>query len=321
MPNAAYIKILGKDITITSSGVTVDLNSITIEVYGTEDTKIKQTKKVMYTSAEVDNLLNNYWQGKTLIYTGDSIPHGQTISGNVATPYPNIIANNLGMTLKNYSIGGSTFAKKSNYGGAFGNKTEFDNAEKDTSLYYDVITGQTYTTYGYDTDSASWKSVGAGASRTPLSERIHLMEDGDLIVYAGGTNDFQYNWTEVGTMEDRDNTTFYGALHITILALLEKYYGKQIIFCTPIKRCQNPYTTITSKNNSNLTLKEYGNIIKEVCDYYSIPVIDLYSVSGLNPHVASQSALFDSYKTHPLQAGHDILGAVMTTRIRATRNA
>ena len=288
-----------------------------------EDGASKQlvTKKVMYTASEIDQMTGNYWQGKTLIWTGDSIPHGQTMEGNVATPYPQIVAKNLGMTLKNYAIGGSTFAKKSNYGTAFGSKTDFDNAEKDTRLYYDVITGQTYTTYGYDTSSSTWKAMGAGVSRTPLSERLHLMVDGDLVVYAGGTNDFQYNWTEVGTMEDRDNTTFYGALHITILALLEKYYGKQIIFCTPIKRCQNPYTTITSKNNSNLTLKEYGNIIKEVCDYYSIPVIDLYSVSGLNPHVASQSALFDSYKTHPLQAGHDILGAVMTTRIRATRNA
>lgn len=121
-------------------------------------------------------------------------------------------------------------------------------------------------------------------------------------------------------MEDRTNHTFYGSLHNTCLALLEKYKGKQIIFCTPIKRCQSPYITIESKNDYNLTLKQYGNIIKEVCDYISIPVIDLYTISGLNPHVTSQSNYFDNYKTHPLQEGHNILGGIVASAVQSIKN-
>lgn len=285
------------------------------------DEKVIVSKKLMYNKEEIDNMgISGYWKNKTVIFTGDSIPHGQTMQGNVDKPYPNIVAEKLGMKLINYSIGGSTFACKEDYGGCFANGTEFNNTTKDTSKIYDVINGQSYNTYKYDSENNKWIAAKIGDSRTPLSERIKLMSDGDLIIYAGGTNDFQYNWTEVGTMTDRTNNTFYGALHNTCLALLEKYKGKQIIFCTPIKRCQSPYTTIESKNDYNLTLKDYGNIIKEVCDYYSIPIIDLYSISGLNPHIQSQLSYFDNYKTHPLQEGHNTLGSVVASAIRGIRS-
>ena len=285
------------------------------------DEKVIVSKKLMYNKEEIDNMgISGYWKDKTVIFTGDSIPHGQTMQGNVDKPYPNIVAEKLGMKLINYSIGGSTFACKEDYGGCFANGTEFNNTTKDTSKIYDVINGQSYNTYKYDSENNKWIAAKIGDSRTPLSERIKLMSDGDLIIYAGGTNDFQYNWTEVGTMTDRTNNTFYGALHNTCLALLEKYKGKQIIFCTPIKRCQSPYTTIESKNDYNLTLKDYGNIIKEVCDYYSIPIIDLYSISGLNPHIQSQLSYFDNYKTHPLQEGHNTLGSVVASAIRGIRS-
>ena len=285
------------------------------------DEKVIVNKKLMYNKEEIDNMdISSYWKDKTLIFTGDSIPHGQTMQGNVDKPYPNIVAEKLGMKLINYSIGGSTFACKEDYGGCFANGTEFNNATKDTSKIYDIIIGQSYNTYKYDSENNKWIAAKIGDSRTPLSERIKLMSDGDLIIYAGGTNDFQYNWTEIGTMTDRTNNTFYGALHNTCLALLEKYKGKQIIFCTPIKRCQSPYTSIESKNNHGLTLKDYGNIIKEVCDYYSIPIIDLYSISGLNPHIQSQSSYFDNYKTHPLQEGHNILGGIIASAIQGIRS-
>jgi hypothetical protein len=53
----------------------------------------------------------------------------------------------------------------------------------------------------------------------------------------------------------------------------------------------------------------------EVCDYYGVPVIDVFSVSGLNPHLESQADLFDNAKTHPLQWGHNRLGDIVSTRL------
>ena len=293
--------------------------------------KIDEDGNIHTKSFDSDNILqdDSYWKGKTLIYTGDSIPHGQTMQGNVQTPYPNIIANKLGMTLKNYSIGGSTFAHKSWYGGAFPTQADFDSATKDTTKLYQVITGQTYKNYEYLNNSwqqvngYSGESVDAyKAPRTPIVSRYQFMDDGDLIIVACGTNDFQYDWTDIGNMSSRDETTFYGALHLTCAGLLQKYFKKQIIFCTPIKRCQSTpidYSDVDAINSKSKSLKDYGSIIKEVCSYYSIPVIDLYSESMLNPHLQSQASLFDSYKTHPLQDGHNILGAIMASQIESIK--
>lgn len=259
--------------------------------------------------------------GLKLIVTGDSIPHGQVWDGPApASPYPNLVAQALGMSLVNYAIGGSTFAQSSDFGGTFNSYADFAAAVKDTSKIYVVLTGnQTFQNYAYS--DGSW-SITATQVRTPISSRYQFMtDDADIVLVNCGTNDFQYDWTALGTMADRTPDTFYGALHYTILGLLDKYLGKQIVFCTPIKRAQTPYTSVDSKNGNDKTLGDYGEIIKEVCDYYSIPVIDLYAQSCLNPSVASQSSLFDSYKTHPYQTGHNMIARVVAGQLMALRGA
>ena len=259
--------------------------------------------------------VSHCWLGKKAVFLGDSIVQGYLDSGNVANPYPKVVADNLGMTVTNYGIGGSTLAQQENYGGAFKTVAEFESAEKDTSKIYQVITGQGKKTYEYNNGSTAWVNSSENV-RTPLSARWSFMnDDADLIVVHAGTNDFQYNWTPVGTMTDRTPYTFYGALHTILLGLTEKYKGKTIVFVTPLKRAQTPYTTPISKNDNSLTLSEYRDIILEVCDYYGVPVIDIFSTSGLNPYLESQSDLFDNYKTHPFQWGHNRLGDIVSTRL------
>lgn len=257
--------------------------------------------------------ISHCWQGKKIVFLGDSIAQGTTWEGSVQIPYPKVVADNLGMSLTNYGIGGSTVAQQENYGGAFKTQAAFEVAEKDTSKIYQVITGQGYTTYEYDSTSSEWVNSSV-IVRTPLSARWDFMrDDADLIVVHGGTNDFQYNWTPVGTMADRTPYTFYGALHTMFAGLIEKYKGKTIVFVTPLKRAQTPYVTPESENENSLTLSEYRDIMLEVCDYYGIPVIDVFSISGLNPYLDSQSNLFDSAKTHPFQWGHYRLGDIVAT--------
>ena len=135
-------------------------------------------------------------------------------------------------------------------------------------------------------------------------DRYQCMDDDvDLVVIAAGTNDWSYADAPVGTFEDRIPTTFYGALHLLCLGLLDKYLGKQIVFMTPIKRYE-----IDQKNRNGLKQVEYADIIKEVCAYYSIPVLDMWRESGLNCGIPSQA---DYYFTdgpgggHPNQNGHE----------------
>jgi hypothetical protein len=108
--------------------------------------------------------------------------------------------------------------------------------------------------------------------------------------------------------ENLTKSTFCGAIHTICKYLLENYKQKDIFFITPIKRyqpgtwdCKYP----EDKNKLGKTLKDYSDAIIEICSYYSIPVIDFYSISGLNPHI--DTSLFgdtDSKAVHPNAAGH-----------------
>ncbi len=142
------------------------------------------------------------------------------------------------------------------------------------------------------------------SERTPLSTRYQNMsDDGDVIYVQCGTNDWNYQWTEIGTMNDRTVFTFYGALHVFIDGLMAKYPGKQIIFGLPIKR----RVTFEDTNDLGMTLWQYCEIIKKVCGYYSIPIIDLYNRSMMNPHVPDQRTAYLPDATHPNRVGHEIL--------------
>lgn len=146
------------------------------------------------------------------------------------------------------------------------------------------------------------------SERTPIVERyISMSDNADLVIVAAGTNDWQYDWSPLGDMTSRDNVTFYGALHNLCLGLLEKYPAKQVLFMTPIKRSQSPYASADAVNANGKTLKEYGGIIKEVCKQYSIPVLDMYSESLINPHLDTQRQLLVDDGTHPNQLGHEVI--------------
>ena len=67
-----------------------------------------------------------------------------------------------------------------------------------------------------------------------------------------------------------------------------------------------------SVNAQNHTLKDYVDAMKDVCERYSIPVIDLFNTSGLNP---SLQAVKDAYMPdglHPNAVGHKMIANIMS---------
>ena len=149
-------------------------------------------------------------------------------------------------------------------------------------------------------------------TRYPMVTRYESMDDNiDIVVVLGGSNDWYYAWTPVGTMDDRTNYTFYGALHNLIAGLIEKYENGKVVFVTPIKRGNNP----TAQNSNGYTLKQYCDIIKEVCAYYGVPCLDANSFCQLAPFIEWQNTKYflevssggqyvHDY-THPNDAGHE----------------
>ncbi|MBP1991743.1 SGNH/GDSL hydrolase family protein [Paenibacillus eucommiae] len=144
--------------------------------------------------------------------------------------------------------------------------------------------------------------------RDPIATRyVDMTDDADLVIVFAGTNDWWSDQTPLGTMSSRSNTDFYGALHNLCLGLLDKYVGKHIVFMTPIKRSYLKYMEPDAVNANGKSLMEYGDIIKEVCAYYSIPVLDLNRESMLNPYFEGQKSAFIPDGIHPNDAGHKLI--------------
>ena len=173
--------------------------------------------------------------------------------------------------------------------------------------YVSQALGLNENDYGINGSTIALKSDGTDGRDAICLRYANMSDDADIIVVSAGTNDFQYNWSDIGTIESTDNTTFYGALKTLCEGLIDKYPKKLICFTTPIKRAQSPYTTPFSENAKGKTLKDYCDIIKEVCGYYSIPVLDMWSESLLNPSIESQQDMFDSDLTHPNTNGQKIM--------------
>ena len=135
-----------------------------------------------------------------------------------------------------------------------------------------------------------------------------MNNDADLIIVWGGVNDHHWRTSSeysFGDMNSTSNKTFYGALKNLCLGLKEKYVGKSILFITPMKNkgymagsTECPAWNV--RNGLGKTLTDYRNAIIEVCDYYSIPVLDLYSSSGFTTGlIESETNLLFPDKLHP----------------------
>lgn len=134
--------------------------------------------------------------------------------------------------------------------------------------------------------------------------------DADVVVVFGGTNDFGHGTAVIGTMEDRTPYTFFGALHTLFISLIEKYSEAEIVVLTPLHRsdCEDSRRGQNwNKITDTGTLKEYVAAIRETAEYYSLPVLDLYATSGLQPNVPVIKERYMPDSVHPNDAGHIIL--------------
>lgn len=145
-------------------------------------------------------------------------------------------------------------------------------------------------------------------------ERYSSMRQADLITIFGGTNDYGHN-TPLGDFSSRDNTNFYGALHNLIIGLYAKYPDSRFAFFTPL------ISENSKKNGANAlghSLKDYVNAIKEVTAYYSVPCLDLYTMSNLDPTMSTIKSKYMPDGLHPNNLAHEKIlspkiGAFMET--------
>lgn len=116
-----------------------------------------------------------------------------------------------------------------------------------------------------------WNGDGTGYiknynGRQALINRIDAIpEDSNVITIFLGTNDN----AALGTLGTTDTTTFYGAVEYCIKTIKEKYPLIPLGVMTPLP--------CASKNNLS-----YSKAIKEVCEKYYVPVLDLNKICNIN---------------------------------------
>jgi len=169
-------------------------------------------------------------------------------------------------------------------------------ASKNYIQYISEATGVIATNYGVDGTmiSTEYNSMGVG-----MAERyVNMSDDADYITVFGGTNDWGLGLVEIGTWDDGTSTTVYGAMQTLITGLINKYPTKKIGFILPLPR---------QVINGNNTLGDFVAVIKEVCDRYSIPTLDLYHGSGIMPGIPAHKTALMPDGTHPNAEGHRII--------------
>lgn len=140
--------------------------------------------------------------------------------------------------------------------------------------------------------------------------RVDEMDpDADVVVIFGGTNDYGHGDAPIGCFEDRTVDTFYGALHVLYNKVFEKYPDALIVVLTPLHRGNEENPAGDGYKVPTLPLKGYVDIIREVAEYYSIPVLDLYKCFGVNPVVPVLKEKYMPDGLHPNAAGHRILAS------------
>ena len=164
------------------------------------------------------------------------------------------------------------------------------------------ITGTTVLNYGIGGTrfAKQVKPINEWWDKNDFCGRYMNMDDNaDIVVVLGSTNDYGHGDAPFGLTSDRTPDTFIGATHYLMKGLIEKYPEAEIVFMTPIHR--------EGENNPDSKghiLKDYSDTIKEVAEYYSIPVLDLYSVYGVCPDIKAHKEKFCPDGLHPNDAGH-----------------
>lgn len=156
------------------------------------------------------------------------------------------------------------------------------------------------------------------------------LKDQDLIVIFGGTNDFSYDNKAIGSVfvettissdtyigtkklvPTSDTDTFDGAMH-ELIAEIRSITSVPIIFITPLKRGRysSGRPTSSETNTNGNYLKDYSDTIKKVCEFYSIPVLDLFSNSNLDLENERISELYSEDSLHPNAAGHRVIAELL----------
>lgn len=228
---------------------------------------------------------DNPWKGKKVAYFGDSITDPR--NNGSKKKYWNFLQELFGITPYVYGISGREWNDIPN---------QAERLQKEHGNDFDAITIFLGTN---DFNNA-----------IPIGE--WFTESDDSVVAARNTKWPKAKYLRKKRTPIMDVNTFRGRINIAMSKLKTMYPTKQIVIITPIHRSyfygneKNIQPSEEYTNQIGVFFDEYVKSVKEAGNIWSVPVIDLNSVSGLYPVIKEGDCYFHNEKDllHPNDAGH-----------------
>jgi lysophospholipase L1-like esterase len=162
----------------------------------------------------------------------------------------------------------------------------------------------------------------AGLNRTDEKDflsRAHLTDEADVAVIFGGTND--YFWSD-RPIHGSGDEFFEDAVKKLAERVKEKRSGKITLFVTPYPhngignflggKTFNDSTRhdTTEKNYNGHTLKDYADVMADICDKNGIPCLYLFDDFGFSWQKHTGDGC------HPNKEGHTLIAKAVTEKLK-----
>lgn len=201
--------------------------------------------------------------------------------------------------------GYGTSAKEFTYWNQFGKNTGAE-------VYADGIGGSRITPQRFPGTERPWEE------RYFASRVDELIPDADIAVVFGGTNDFGTGDAALGTIADCTNDTFYGACHLLVRKLMEKYPNGTVVLMTPLHRLSEDevlYNELGVRRVGPLSV--YVQALRDIAEYYGLPLVDLFATCPIQPKVDSQREKYMPDGLHPNDAGAGLIAHCLQVVLEA----
>ena len=171
-----------------------------------------------------------------------------------------------------------------------------------------------------DYDNVSKCGITMAANEDNQGGLVNMIRETDnkhakVCTIAIGTNDLYFN-VALGELQTDDSLyddrTFYGAYQNAIEYIMQENPDMLIVLVTPLQRDSLGFDNYTA-NDKGYTLIDYVEAVKNIGNYYNLPVCDLYNNSGITLENITEYT-FDGL--HPNNDGYRLMGIQIANTIK-----
>ena len=152
-----------------------------------------------------------------------------------------------------------------------------------------------------------------------FASRVEELDpDADMVVVFGGTNDFGTGDAALGTLADRTEDSFYGACHVLVQKLYERYPNGTIVLMTPLHRMSEDETLYNELGVRRVgPLSVYVQALRDVAEFYGLVVVDLFANCPIQPRMELLREKYMPDGLHPNDAGASLIAQCLQATLEA----